>query len=136
MQTNDLLKNQGLNNNLNGFDNKNNDVMVFAEILFELSRYNSDLKAILENSKLSVNQNQNENSRTNPYAPNANNIQGPSLNNVGSVVPQTITEIKTIEGPYEKNNARNANNTDGNQINISGNNPVTAGSIYDLLTSQ
>ena len=47
MQTNNLLENQGLNNNLNGFDNKNNDVMVFAEILCELSRYNSDLKAIL-----------------------------------------------------------------------------------------
>lgn len=136
MQTSNLLKNQGLNNNLNGFDNKNNDVMVFAEILCELSRYNSDLKAILENSKLSADQNQNENSRTNPYAPNTNNIQSPSLNNVGSVVPQTITEIKTIGGPYEKGNDRNTNNTDGNQINISGNNPVTAGSIYDLLTSQ
>ena len=44
-------------------------------------------------------------------------------------------EFKTIKGPYEKGNDRNTNNTDGDQINISGNNPVTAGSIYDLLTS-
>ena len=129
MQTNNLLKNQGLNNNLNGFDNKNNDVMVFAEILCELSRYNSDLKAILENSKLSANQNQNEEIL---YASNDEEIQNTFLNNVDS---NHTNEFKTIKGPYEKGNDRNTNNTDGNQINISGNNPVTAGSIYDLLTS-
>ena len=129
MQTNNLLENQGLNNNLNGFDNKNNDVMVFAEILCELSRYNSDLKAILENSKLSANQNQNEEIL---YASNDEEIQNTFLNNVDS---NHTNEFKTIKGPYEKGNDRNTNNTDGNQINISGNNPVTAGSIYDLLTS-
>lgn len=115
--------------NLNGFDNKNNDsdVRHFAELLIELSKYNSDLKAILENSKLSANQNEDSGFRVNPYDISNGEIKSDPFLNLN------------IEGSGENFNPNKDKRSNTEKIdNINENNiaEVTADSIYNLLTSQ
>ncbi len=112
------------------------NLKLFTELLFELSKYNPDLKAILENSELSVNQNQNEGVTSNPYAVNIDTEVNPNpfLSNIkGSGNNVNLNK-------NEKNNTEDKNNTSENNVNISESNPIvadiTADSICNLLTSQ
>ena len=114
----------------------------FAGLLCEFSKYNSDLKAILENSKSCVGQNQNQHSGVNPYANNGKSIN-PFLNNngnydsTGNPASNSGTNFKTVGGSNNKiNNAENENSTIESNVSSSRSEYITPDSIYNLLTAR
>lgn len=126
-----------------GFEARDMKLLNFAGLLCEFSEYNSDLKAILENSKLFTEQNQNQHSGVSPYANNGqitDNLllsNNGNYNSTGSPDPNSSTNFKTIEGPNNKiNDAENESSTIGSNVNSSGSEYITSDSIYNLLTSQ
>ena len=119
--------NPNYGNGSNGGDEPKENVRHFAKLLFELSKYDPDLKAILDNSKLSVNQNQNTGFGVNPYDMSNGEIKSNSFAN------------SNIEGSGENfnpNEDKQINTEDIDNINENNIAEVTANSIYNLLTSQ
>lgn len=116
-----------LNSDFEPYEKKglpSNSLMQFAELLCELSKYNPDLKAILENSQPFAGQSQNQNLAVNPYAINNN------------VVPKNPFESNSSQNAMDTNNVENKNDASKGNVGISGSKPITVTSICDLLTSQ
>ena len=108
---------------MSGSFGKDQNLMQFAKLLCELSKYNSDLKAILENSKSFVEQSQNQNLTVNPYTINNNVVNSPF-------------ESNSSQNAMNTNNVEDKNNASKDNVKISGSKSITADSIYGLLTLQ